>query len=135
MIYAITKEDGSLAIMRIIKGNINEEIKKWEETQESKAVSFREIKEEDVPSLREYRDAWIDDGKRIKHDMNKARDIQMTRIRKKRDELLEKLDVEQLKGIDVSSQKQNLRDIPQKFDLTKFETLEALSNAMPKELL
>ena len=58
----------------------------------------------------------------------------MNRIRETRDVELSKLDVEQLKGKDVSEKKQKLRDIPQTFDLSGAKTPEELKTLRPKDL-
>jgi hypothetical protein len=58
----------------------------------------------------------------------------MDNIRSKRDEKLKELDIEQLKGVDVSAQKQVLRDIPQTFDLTGAATPDELKTLWPPEV-
>lgn len=71
---AITKTDGSLAVMQFIieaefirepsDENINAEIQK----SNINAVSWRRIKKEDLPLDRTYRNAWKDDGTKIDLD-------------------------------------------------------------------
>ncbi len=68
-------------------------------------------------------------------NMAKARNIQMDKIRKLRNKKLAELDIEQLKGKDVTVPKQILRDIPQTYDLSKFRTPETLKKAIPTEVL
>jgi hypothetical protein len=54
----------------------------------------------------------------ININMDKAKELWMDAIRGVRNSELEKLDVETMKGVDVQTQKQTLRDIPQIFDLS-----------------
>lgn len=81
-------------------------------------------------------DAWVHDevNNCVVVDITKARDVQMNVIRTLRDKQLEVLDVETLKGVDVQVQKQELRDIPQTFDLSHITSLAELKTAMPDVL-
>ncbi len=72
----------------------------------------------EVPEDRTYRNAWTHDGE-IKCDLNKAGDIQLNKIRDKRNKELEKLDIEAIKNISnpeilakIEADKQILRDLP-----------------------
>lgn len=98
-----------------------------------------------LPVDRYFRNAWTDDNNTdtVDVDMEKARNIQMTNIRKVRNEKLQALDIATMKALslgdseqatDIESQKQVLRDIPQTFDLSVYETPEDLKEAMPEEL-
>jgi mRNA-degrading endonuclease HigB of HigAB toxin-antitoxin module len=67
----------------------------------------------------------------------------MEQIRKKRNGELQKLDVPFMMASErndqeavskIATQKQKLRDIPQKYDLSVFKTPEELKAAWPKEL-
>jgi len=90
-----------------------------------------------------FRDAWEDTGTAIRVNMPKARVIHMDRIREKRNEELQKLDIpfmtasernDQANMEKISVQKQKLRDIPQTYDLSGFKTPEELKAFWPKEL-
>lgn len=87
-----------------------------------------------VPADRTFRNAWKREGTGIGTDMAKAREIHMDRIRAVRDAELARLDVEQLKGRDVTAEKQRLRDLPATFDLTVAATPEDLKALWPAEL-
>jgi hypothetical protein len=92
-----------------------------------------------IPLSREFRDAWaIRDG-RIETDMPKARDIHRDRLRREREPLLQKLDVDEMRAGEIAdeagqasaireaqSQKQSLRDV------TGHPKIEAAST--PEEL-
>tara|TARA_Y100000031_G_scaffold112237_1_gene123930 strand:- start:184 stop:765 length:582 start_codon:yes stop_codon:yes gene_type:complete len=97
----------------------------------------------DLPTDRTFREAWEAPVGTIQVNMGKARVIQMDRIRKKRNEELQKLDIPFMMASErndqeavskIAVQKQKLRDIPQKYDLSGFKTPEELKAAWPKEL-
>lgn len=90
----------------------------------------------DLPSKRIYRNAWTDNNptSTVDVEMSRAREIQMGLIRVKRDEKLAELDIEQLKGVDVTAQKEVLRNIPQTFDLTVAQTPDELEVLWPNEV-
>ena len=75
----------------------------------------------------------------IKINMEKARGIQMDKIREVRNKELAKKDVEYMKALEaddgsaaaISTERQKLRDIPQTFDLTT-DTAEELKNKLPE---
>lgn len=94
---------------------------------------YRIVPVSEIPTDRYFRDAWEDDGK-IKVNMRKAREIHLEKIRKERDKELARLDIEQLKGMDVSAEKTRLRDLPSTFDLSKAQTPEELKALWPDGL-
>ena len=77
----------------------------------------------------------------IKVNMPKARGIQMDKIRVMRDKELAKKDIEYMKALEandgsavaIATKKQELRDIPQTFDLTT-DTPEQLKDKWPEGL-
>ena len=77
----------------------------------------------------------------IKINMEKARGIQMNKIREVRDKELAKKDIEYMKALEaddgsaatVAAEKKTLRDIPQTFDLTT-DTPEQLKDKWPEGL-
>ena len=96
-------------------------------------LEWRIVDVTDLPSDRTFRAAWTDDNltSTVDVDMDKARNIHMHNIRLARNAKLKDLDVEQLKGIDVSSTKQALRDLPQTFDLSGATTPDELQALWP----
>ena len=74
-------------------------------------------------------------------NMDKARGIQMNKIREIRNRELAKKDIEYMKALEseddshkaIAVEKQKLRDIPQTFDLTT-DTPEELKNKWPEGL-
>jgi len=100
------------------------------------------IEQEQLPPDSLFFDAW-EWADRVTINLPKARTIHMDRIRKKRNEELQKLDVPFMMASEkndkitmekISVQKQKLRDIPQKYDLSGFKTPEELKAFWPKEL-
>ena len=134
MYIAIKRGDGGVSIMQVAEGaDVAECIAKWAQSHAAGYAGHESVRAEDVPADETFRNAWKLDGG-IKVDMDKAREIHMSRIRAARDEALAALDIEQLKGNDVQAQKQALRDIPRKFDLTVAQTPEELKALWPDEL-
>lgn len=84
------------------------------------AIKVRDIEDIDIPSSREFRNAWADTepGDQIDINVTKAKDIQLEKIRRDRDKALEALDKEMIialgKGEDVApieAKKQALRNV------------------------
>jgi len=92
-----------------------------------------------------FRGAWEDNGIAIQVNMTKARAIHIDRIRKVRNAELAKLDIPWMKAVEdgdtdmqatIKAKKQELRDIPQTFDLTTDtpkELKEKWPEGLPKE--
>lgn len=116
-------ESCGLTIEQIMAKDVPEGVK------DAKAVDASTI-----PTDRTFRDAWVHGGDKPVVHMDKARAIHMGRIRLARNDQLAKLDVEQLKGNDVATEKQKLRDIPQTLDLSKATTPEELKALWPAGL-
>ena len=108
--------------------------------------AFRYAGKPDVHGLRDGKDgAWaMDTDGTPTVNMVKARGIQMDKIRVVRNKALEKKDLESLRAIEdgdteaqatIKIQKQELRDIPQTFDLTTDnDTAEELKEKWPEGL-
>jgi len=147
---AIAREDGGVSIMTILRADgdspaaIAAEIEKWQSTSRVKAVGHWPIKEADIPPDRAFRDAWIHRGEeRCVVDMEKARTIQMDRIRAARDAGLEVLDIPFMRAVEagddakraeIATAKQALRDLPQTIDLAKAQTPDELEAIWPEAL-
>lgn len=153
---AITFDDGSLGVMQFVlrpRGvpddlpgfdpatgeraatdeAINYEIAKsaWQH----KPVSWRRIAFEDIPQTREYRDAWEDSGREIRHSMVKAREIHRGKLRRQRAPILAQMDVAYQRADEqndksgkrsVALDKQRLRDITADPRIESAQSLEEL---------
>lgn len=84
------------------------------------SINVREIEDVDIPTTREFRNAWEDTqvGTQIDINCSKARDIKLSEMREKRVELLENQDKLSLIAMEagddltaIKAEKQRLRDI------------------------
>lgn len=91
---------------------------------EKQVVSWRRVSLLDMPTDRTFRDAWVDEGGEIKHDMNKARNIHLTRLRTERNQKLDVLDNRWFQAIgegntekaaSIEEARKNMRDMPELF--------------------
>lgn len=106
----------------------------------------RRISEEEFQAIqadRTYRDACSDDGTRIGHDMAKARQLQLSRVRRARAGKLDALDRDYMRatgqgkkreaeGIEATRQK--LRDLPVTLNVDAATTIEELKTKWSPEL-
>lgn len=147
---AITAADGSVMIMNFVTNdhkvhacepteeNINKEIEKTSISLDPEKLpiqGWRIIEDEtEIPTCREYRNAWHDDGG-IKIHMGKAKDIHRNKLREQRAFKLAALDIEYQKADElgatlekqiISRKKQKLRDITKHPDIEAAETVEDL---------
>lgn len=125
----ITRSDGGVSVMTFVVHSPRDGFR-TEPTPENieatiakgrlDSVSWRFIAPADLPG-RAYRDAWVDTGAGIGHDMEKARDIHRGKLRAARVPLLEALDVAYQRADEagdiaekarVVAAKNRLRDLP-----------------------
>lgn len=115
--YAIERTDGGVSIMDLIAGDVWAAIEQWKITAPGMYLSHREIKSENIPSDRTFRNALKPD---LTHDIEKCREIHKGRLRVDRAPLLSALDVEyqradesgdQAAKAEVARKKQALRDL------------------------
>jgi hypothetical protein len=146
-LLALTLTDGSVAVMSFVTRGFNlDGSMQFEREVTDEAVrlecaktalelaSWRQISVTDLPS-REYRDAWVDHGDRIGHDMPKARDLHRAKIRSERAPMLVELDVlyqradelgDAAEKVSVARRKKLLRDAPSDPRIDQAETLDEL---------
>lgn len=95
-----------------------------------------------LPENRMFRDAWCKCSKNEKVVINedKAKELHMERIRAVRNKKLEDLDKESIRYLanadklkEVEEEKQKLRDIPQNFEVDKFD-LKDPTKGWPKDI-
>jgi hypothetical protein len=94
---------------------------------------------------REFRMAWKDLGNgNLDHDLTKAKDIQLDRVRKKRNKKLEALDVDMMRAIEADDaqtkasllvEKQRLRDLTEPLKNLTPVDIQEIKDAMPAELI
>jgi hypothetical protein len=136
-IFLVTRPDG-VSLLRMVEapeGDITNLVAaELEKSPHLMGLPFTEIDEANIPQDKTFRDAWVAEGNKIGVDMEKAREVHLTRLRVRRDEKLAALDIETMMGKDVQSEKQVLRDLPKTFDLSVFKTPDDLKSAWPEEL-
>ena len=91
-------------------------------------VEYRIVDTESIPEDRHFRNAWIDENN---IDIDKAREVQKDHIRVAREPIMKALDIEQMRGNDVSVAKQELRDFTDK--VNGVSDLDELKLILPKE--
>lgn len=153
---AIQMRDNSVSIMSFIVNdyngvlrpvdskNIEEEIIKTFSLRDVKPVSWKVIREEEIPVDRSYRNAWTHDGKKFLTDMDKARNIHRDKLRKEREGILIKLDSEYIradenkdnkKKEEIIAKKQKLRDVTENVLINFAITEEELKNLTINKLI
>lgn len=97
----------------------------------------------DLPKQENFRDAWERFGVSVRVNMQKAQAMHMNDIRSMRNKKLSELDVLQMRAIvgqkndeinSIENDKQNLRDIPETFDLSQAKTPDDLKALWPDRL-
>lgn len=96
-----------------------------------------------IPSDRSFRNAWKQNGRKIEHDMVKARDIHRNRIREARAPKLAELDVAMQRELEkakpdistIATRKQALRDATAAPAIDSATTVDALKQAWDTALL
>ena len=105
-------------------------------------IKISQIEEEDIPTDREFRDAWVCNDSKVEHDLDKAKDIQLARIRAIRETKFAELDKQVLIAIeagndfaDLAKEKQKLRDITEPLKQLVPESIDDIKSAFPQELI
>jgi hypothetical protein len=140
IIMSFVLDDGYFVKRQGTKEEIETEIKKASEAfpqERLPIISWEEINDSDLPD-RAYRDAWITKGgKKIEHDIVKAKEIHKNLLRGFRNCYFAKLDVEYQKAEDagdeekkllVSRKRQELRDVTTHPAIEKAKTVQELKN-------
>lgn len=154
---ALTFADGSLGLMGFVTtgftpsgavhfereasdANIQAECTKAFSHTGNPVVTWRRIAPEEVPQNRAYRNAWVDTGSAIVHDMVRAREIHRARLRDERAPLLSRLDIEFLRADEagdvdrkasITAEKVRLRDVTADPRIEAARTVEELSGVNP----
>ena len=153
----INRSDGGVTIRTMVSNDFDpeREVASWAAKDKIKergwtAVSWFVTDVNPNPEDRDFRDAFVVTGQRVRVSMPRARTAHMKRIRETRNEDLAKLDklfdraiaqflktgndADKAIALEVEAQKQKLRDIPQAFDLSKCKTCKDLREAWPDDL-
>ena len=136
--YAIKMADGSVSVMTLVSGTVEESIAKWDNAAD--VISHVEIVPDSQPASREFRNAWDVTGDVVDVDMPKAKVIHQDNLRMIRKPLLAALDVDYQRAqedgdtagqVSIVAKKQELRDVPEFADISAATTPDELSAAIP----
>lgn len=169
--FAITMMDGSLQVMSFVtvgRGNrlpwgaswidsenglwrrhptdenVRYEILKTFEDHPEQPQKWRMVDAALIPEDRTFRGAWEDDGEKIIHNMEKAREIHRERIHYARQGKIKELDVAYQRADEdgnpdgkraVVAKKQILRNLPDATEIRNAKTPEDLKAFWPEDLL
>ena len=142
-LFAITLKDSSLVLTRLVEATkIEDELDKL--SFKDDIVDVTEIKDEDIQcESKIFRNSWKLKNGKVVEDLAKAKEIHMERIRHKRNKKLEGLDLDFMLALEAGNgpkldslreEKQKLRDLPQKFKLTKAKCCKTLCDTWPEDL-
>lgn len=145
MKIAILRQDGGVSVMHtqqeLTDAQVSLEIIKWEKVcKPHKMVQWARI--EEVPYDRFFRDQWTLENQLVKVDMGKAKEAWKNNWRKVREPLLQNLDIEFIKNLEVNDvdqlnevklKKQALRDVT-KTSLAAVKDPEELKTVWPEIL-
>lgn len=129
----LTKEGNSVVVTPPMAGMTAEDLLKLN-------PGGRIVDTKDLPQDREFRDAWTIEGK---IDLAKAKEIWKRKIRIARNKKLEELDVKWAKAFErgdvkiaasYATEKQVLRDLTEREELTKAKSVEQLRKFWPSVL-
>lgn len=107
------------------------------------ATNVQIVDDSAIPSDREFRAAWQQEGRGIGFDLVRAKEIQLERIRGARASKLAALDVsfmlaieqgDAVKQTEVAAAKQALRDITEPLKALDPKSINDIKNAFPQEL-
>lgn len=127
-------EDGTVDVGFWNPEGVQRGMERWEEFKGIKVLNSTIVPLDAPFPDKTFRNAWKVNNGSIQVDMEKARAIQMDKIRDARNKALKVLDIETMKGLDVQAEKQVLRDLPNTFDLSTATTPDELKQLWPEGL-
>jgi len=148
----IKRADGGTSILQpsskhdfTLDAAAQRDVDEWDRTSPSPAVSWRRTSSDNVPTDKEFRNAWTDDnpGETVDVDISKAKVIQTDRIRASRDAKWPDFDKRYLIAehdsadlTTLNTERQTLKDIPNnaQIDIDSATDVAALKAAWPSEL-
>lgn len=139
VVNAATKE-----MIEKVLGPLTEEEYKahvWERSIPKDAINAMEIPDDYKLPDREFRNAWKQNGKEVTHDLEKAREIQLEKIRRAREPKFAELDKEFMLGLEngapseeIVAKKKILRDITEPLKKAVLTSIDDVKNAFPDML-
>lgn len=147
-----TRADGGLSVVNAapkemiekVLGALTEDAYKahvWERSIPADAINAMEIPDDYPLPDREFRNAWKQNGKEVTHDLEKAREIQLEKIRRAREPKFAELDKEFMIALEsgvaseeIVARKKALRDITEPLKKAVLTSIEDVKRAFPDEL-
>ncbi|MGH8742878.1 MAG: hypothetical protein ACREUY_01215 [Burkholderiales bacterium] len=137
--------DGPVCIMQVYDGaDVQQCLDKFATAHGWKPEKVRQIKAEDIPSARTFRNAWRMKGASIMHDMDAVRATHRDNIRRIRAPVFADLDVKFARALEkqdneserqaIVYHKQLLRDLPQNPEIDTAATPQAIVDLWPAHL-
>ena len=138
-----TRPDGGLSVVHPVLNTLGEEDGFTEEQAFDRALdkiptdasNVRIVDESDIPTDRTFRNAWIDTGNSVNHDITKCREIHKNRLRDWRAPKLLALDIAYQRADEagdgaqkkqIANEKQLLRDVTKNPAIASANTVEEL---------
>lgn len=149
--YVFTRVDGGVTVIHGMPksdiekmlGTLTDEAYEnhvYERSIPKDAKNVAKITIDELPD-REFRDAWVHDGKFFDHDLDKAREIQLEKIRKAREPKLVELDKEFMIALEtgapseeIVAKKKILRDITEPLKNAVLTSIDDVRKAFPDAL-
>jgi hypothetical protein len=106
-------------------------------------VRYRVVERESIPKDRTYRDALRHTDQGFHHDLARAKELHLDKIRRARTAAIGELDKDWMKATgrgdqqaaaDVEAQRQVLRDLPATLGIAEARTVDELKGCWPAEL-
>lgn len=139
----IKNADGTVGIL-IPGKNTTRSIEEIAKKDIPAGASYKIVEASEVPPKDEYRGAWeVDADFKVKHNMNKARELHKEKIRKLREPKLAALDIEYQKADeegdnnkkkDIAAKKKKLRDATKHSAIDAAQSIDQLKIAALNEL-
>lgn len=139
VVHAAPKED----LEKVLGGLTDEQYREhvWSRSIPKDALNALELPDNYQLPGREFRNAWLQNGKAVEHDLEKARTIQLDRMRTARELKFAELDKEFMlaleKGLstaDIKSKKDALRAITETLKKKSLNNIEDVRCEFPEEL-
>jgi len=143
-----SRPDGGLSVVHPVRNTLGEtlttdaeiEQRAWDKLP-TDAINPQFIDAAVVPADRTFRNAWSHGGSTVNVDMGKAREIHKDKLRELRKPLLEALDVQFMRALELGQdtkaivdKKQALRDVTSDAAISAAKTPDELKAAIPQIL-
>lgn len=141
VVHAAAKEDIETQLGKMSTEEYEQHV--WEKSVPKDSINAVKLADDTLLPDREFRNAWIHDGKNFGHDLEKARNIQLANIRSLRNPKLQALDGPYMKALEVgdsdamktiAAEKQKLRDLTEPLKAMKLGSIDDVRKAFPVEL-